>query len=138
MERAIDRIRLVHVPLLMKRFEEKAADYNSDGSLPFEPHTVLGIKGQFADIWRKIWKLKKALWDGVELQGEQPIELIDDLIAHLLLTRDLLTQDLPEPGTWKEEPKPGTFRTLREVTGHGYDGCRVCVEAREANPELVV
>lgn len=135
MERAIDRIRLVHVPLLMKRFEEKAADYNSDGSLPFEPHTVLGVKGQFADIWRKIWKLKKALWDGVELKGEQPIELIDDLIAHLLLTRDLLTQDLPEPGTWKKE-EPVIF--LRQVTGHGYDGCRVCVEAREANPELVV
>lgn len=98
MEKAIDRIKRVHMPLWLQRFEAAASDYNSDGALPFEPHTVLGIRGQFADLWRKVWKLKKALWDGEELRGEQPIEIIDDLIAHLFLTRDLLTQQVPEPG----------------------------------------
>lgn len=97
-ERAIDRIKAVHIPLWLQRFEEKAADYNDTGDLPFEPHTVLGIRGQFADLWRKVWKLKRALWDGQKLKGEQPIEIIDDLIAHLFLTRDLLVMEIPTPG----------------------------------------
>lgn len=103
---AIERIKAVHIPLVLGRMERKAADYNSSGTLPFEPHTLLGIKGQWADIWRKVWKLHKALWDGVELKGEQPIEIIDDMIAHLLLTRDLITQEIPEPGALREDRLP--------------------------------
>lgn len=99
---ALDRIREVHIPLLLKRMEEKAADYNSKGALPFEPHTVLGIKGQWADIWRKVWKLHKVFWNGETLKGEQPLEIIDDMIAHLLLTRDLLVMEIPEPGSRKD------------------------------------
>ncbi len=112
-EKAIDRIKAVHIPLWLQRFEEKAADYNDTGDLPFEPHTVLGIRGQFADLWRKVWKLKRALWDGQKLNGKQPIENIDELIAHLFLTRDLLAEELPPPGKWRKvgatsEEKPQT------------------------------
>lgn len=101
---AFERIMGVHVPLWAKRFELKSRDYNS-GSTGWEPHTFLGVRGQFADIWRKIGKLKKSLWDGEALQGEQPVEIIDDLIAHLFLTRDLLVRELPEPGTPKPKPE---------------------------------
>jgi hypothetical protein len=134
MQTALDRILAAHIPLVVKRMREKSADYNSEGELPFEPHTVLGIKGQFADIWRKVWKLKKGLWDGTELKGEQPIEIIDDLIAHLLLTRDLLVREFLEPGALR----PGRGRYIKSVTGHGYDGCPACVKAREEDPEVIV
>lgn len=92
---AFERIMTEHVPLWAARFDAKSKDYNSQD---FEPHKLLGVRGQFADIWRKIWKLKKALWDGIELTGEQPIEIIDDLISHLFLTRDLLIKQPPIPG----------------------------------------
>lgn len=92
MTTAFERIRDFHVPLVLERMRNKSADYNTGGMLPFEPHKVLGIKGQWADIWRKVWKLHKALWEGEKLEGEQPLEIIDDMVAHLLLTRDLLIQ----------------------------------------------
>lgn len=88
---AVDRIRDSWVPIWLKGFERKARDYNSKTN-GWEPHTFLGVKGQFADIWRKVGKLKKALWDDETLEGEQPLEIIDDLISHLFLTRDLLLQ----------------------------------------------
>lgn len=46
----------------------------------------LGVKGQFADIHRKMKKLRNALWDGKPLTHEQPREVILDLIGHLFLT----------------------------------------------------
>lgn len=65
------------------QFCRKAADYNDNEN---ENHRQLGVQGQFADIWRKIGKLKKALWDGYSLVGEQPREILMDLIAHCFLT----------------------------------------------------
>lgn len=126
---AFERIRDSWVPIWLKGFERKSRDYNStDG---WEPHTVLGVRGQFADIWRKVGKLKKSLWDGDQLEGEQPLEIIDDLISHLFLTRDMLLQE--ERARHTTGPK-----YLRAVTGHGYDGCQICVDARENNPGLIV
>ena len=29
-------------------------------------------------------------------------------------------------------------RYLRDLVGHGYDGCRICVEKRQEDPELIV
>ena len=63
--------------------EKKAADYNAAG---LENHRVLGVKGQFADVWRKIAKLKAALWDDIILNGEPPREILLDLIGHCFLT----------------------------------------------------
>lgn len=51
---------------------------------------VLGEKGQFAEIWRKVGPLKRALWDGLELTREQPREILMDLIGHCLLTIEML------------------------------------------------
>lgn len=83
--------RILHglLPEWVAQFRAKNADYSGAGA---EPHKVLGVQGQFADIWRKIWKLKKALWDGQTLAGEQPEEILRDLIGHCFLTLDLLRE----------------------------------------------
>lgn len=67
----------------LKAFAQKAADYPPDG------FKFLGIKGQFSDITRKFFKLKEALWDDIELNGEQPDEIMEDLIGHLLIALHL-------------------------------------------------
>ena len=46
----------------------------------------LGMRGQYADIHRKMKKLRNALWDGKPLTHEQPREVVLDLIGHLFLT----------------------------------------------------
>lgn len=90
---AFERIRDVWTPEWLRFFEKKSADYNTKATNKrpaFQPHEVLGVKGQWADIWRKVWKLHKALWDDEPLEGEQPREIILDLISHLFLTLDLM------------------------------------------------
>ena len=67
-------------------FEQKNKDYGDDNA------NILGPKGQFADIWRKIGKLKRAMWDGQSLTGEQPEEILMDLIGHCFLTIDMLRE----------------------------------------------
>lgn len=72
----------------LKLFLEKSKDYGD------ESHEFMGAVGQFSDIYRKIIKLKRALVDGVELQGEQPVEILMDLVAHCWLTIAMLERDL--------------------------------------------
>jgi hypothetical protein len=45
----------------------------------------LGAPGQYAEIHRKIRKLKKAMWDGEPLSGEPAREVLLDLIGHCFL-----------------------------------------------------
>jgi hypothetical protein len=92
--RAAQRITVHLVQEWIEQFLEKNKDYAS-GPTPgfpdgFENADVLGIQGQFAEIWRKIWKLKKALWDDQELIGEQPREVLLDMIGHCFLAIDML------------------------------------------------
>lgn len=96
MATAFERIRDQWVPEWLKAFERKAKDYNESLVPGVENADILGVRGQYADIWRKIGKLKKALWDGQPLAYEQPLEVIDDLIAHLFLTRDMLLREEAE------------------------------------------
>lgn len=76
------------VPEWTRHFLAKAAHYRDKEG--FEPHTVLGERGQFADIWRKIWPLKKAMWDGEELGFEGKREILMDLIGHCFLSVALI------------------------------------------------
>lgn len=68
------------LPPALARYHAKSVDYSGT-------KRDLGPRGQFSDMWRKLKKLKKALWDGQQLVGEQPDEIIDDLIAHCLLIK---------------------------------------------------
>lgn len=72
----------------LELFAKRSADYSDkDG---FDPSEVLGLQGQFAEVWRKVWKLKNSLWDGRELSAEQPREILMDLIGHALLAIDMI------------------------------------------------
>lgn len=53
---------------------------------------VLGIKGQYADINRKVIKLKRYLWDDVPVEdGAESVKVVAaELIGHLLLLIDEL------------------------------------------------
>jgi hypothetical protein len=73
-----------------EQFHAKAEDYN-DGA--HENHKVLGIRGQFSDMWRKMGKLKKSIWDGKPLASEQPREIIQDLIGHCFLTLAMIDEE---------------------------------------------
>lgn len=53
---------------------------------------VLGAKGQYADMNRKMGKLKHTLWDGHEAVGETEEEMLMDLIGHCLLTIDYIKE----------------------------------------------
>lgn len=131
MSTAFERIRDDWLPLWLKGFERKSRDYNSLKT-GWEPHEVLGVKGQFADLWRKVGKLKKALWDDEPLEGEQPLEIIDDLISHLFLTRDLLIRAEAEQRIKVHmlvDPIQVSDRErLRQLVGHGHDGCPACIK----------
>lgn len=76
------------------RHHAEAATHYGDGNAD-----VLGIRGQFADIWRKIWPLKRAMWDGEKLTREQPPEILKDLVGHCLLALQMYEDGLnpPEP-----------------------------------------
>lgn len=90
----------------------KSMDYNGSG---IENADVLGPRGQFADIWRKIWKLKKALWDGATLEGEQPREILLDLIGHCFLTIDMLDREKPVPTALLQKKIDAAMGTARLV-----------------------
>lgn len=74
------------VPEWALLFARKNADYGSHD----DSAGVLGIPGQYADIWRKMSKLKRAMWDGEELEFEKTEEVISDLIGHLFLTLHMM------------------------------------------------
>lgn len=67
----------------------------------------LGIKGQYADINRKVIKLKRYLWDGepVKLGAETPEVIAKELVGHLLILIDGLVfgeSDELERDAWKD------------------------------------
>lgn len=94
-------------PNVLSFFGHKAMDYDTGPAFQF-----LGSKGQFGDINRKFWKLYKAMWLEEELVGEQPIEILYDLIGHCLLTIWLLEREkepVPDSTALRilgEEPEP--------------------------------
>lgn len=53
----------------------------------------LGARGQYADMWRKMGKLKHTLWDGNPTVGEDIEMMLMDLVGHSLLTIDFLRRE---------------------------------------------
>lgn len=68
------------MPEWLQLFARKNADYGSGSAYE------LGVRGQYSDIHRKMIKLKRAMWDGEQLDFEDTDEIIKDLISHLFLT----------------------------------------------------
>lgn len=73
----------VVLPDFWDSFLKKNADYG-------DSYQSLGAAGQFGEIWRKVPKLKRSMWDGHKLTGEQPREILMDLIGHCLLAIRLI------------------------------------------------
>lgn len=76
-------------PKVLRRFLSKGKDYG-------EAFGLLGLKGQFSDINRKFWKLKRSLWDGKILTHEDAYEICEDMVGHLYLTMYMLRKDMEE------------------------------------------
>jgi hypothetical protein len=72
------KIIVLALPKVLNLWLEKTADYGDDHALD------LGPKGEFVRIWNKVHKLKRALWDGRHMAGEQTDEILSDLIGHSL------------------------------------------------------
>lgn len=87
------RIILEILPRFVLKFVESNMHYGGKNA------NSLGPAGQFADIWRKIGPLKRALWDGAELTREGPDQICYDLLGHSLLTIDMLEQGVDRRGT---------------------------------------
>jgi len=79
-------IMAVLMPEWADQFVTKNLDYKDDANR-------LGVKGAFVDIYRKTGKLKRAIWDGQVLEGEQPREILVDLIGHCFLTIAAIDND---------------------------------------------
>lgn len=127
---ANERIREALVPEFLKHQEEKAKDYNGSLVPGVENADVLGARGQYAELWRKMAKLKKSLWDGEALVGEQPREVLLDFIGHCFLAIDMLdrqqmAEDPPLPAFTENRSDRERLRTL---VGHGWDNCAICRE----------
>lgn len=77
---------LEHIlPNVLELFLKKNKDY---GDSTYGDNAMrLGPRAQFVDIWRKVKKLKRAIWDGEDLTGEQPDEIFSDFIGHCLLAK---------------------------------------------------
>ena len=81
-------ILLRQLPQMLELFIKKNSEY---GSGEQSSGTALGSRGQYADIWRKIGKLKIGLWDDNEeqLTTESVDEILRDLIGHCFLALQL-------------------------------------------------
>jgi hypothetical protein len=75
------------LPEIATMLLEKARDYDAGSTYN---HRVLGLPGQFADIWRKVAKLKKGMWEGQDLAGEPLRVVLQDMIGHCLLAIELI------------------------------------------------
>lgn len=63
-------------------------------------HHILGTRGQFAEIWRKLGPLKNQMWDGKGSTREDTRTILMDLIGHCLLAVEMIDNKVPEDGTW--------------------------------------
>lgn len=73
----------------VKHFLTKQQDYGDWAG-------ELGAKGQFADMYRKWPKIRKAMWDEEPLVGEQLDEVLMDLIGHCFLSLMFLRKERGE------------------------------------------
>jgi hypothetical protein len=77
-----------HLGPAIALFRTKARDYGERSGI--FTADLLGSRGQFAEIWRKVPKLKKGMWDEEPLENESVTEILQDLIGHCLLALDYL------------------------------------------------
>lgn len=79
----VDDLLRQHLYPAIELFRRKAKDYSEADGFFTADH--LGAAGQYGDLFRKMPKLKKSMWDKQPLNGEQPVEILQDFLGHVLL-----------------------------------------------------
>lgn len=74
----------IDLDFAISRFIEKSRDY------PPEAYKFLGARAQFVEVSKKFFKLRRGLWEGKKLEGEDVGEICEDLIGHMLITLNLI------------------------------------------------
>jgi hypothetical protein len=90
------------LPQAVQRFRSKSVDYGD----AFED---LGLAGQYSDMHRKMRKLRKAMWHEENLIGEQPEEILEDLLGNILISLYLYDreQDPTYQRAFGSQPRSG-------------------------------
>jgi hypothetical protein len=65
------------LPKVLELYLAKVKDYGGVSG-------GLGPRAPFVDMWRKMIKLKRSLWEGHELKFEKPSEILKDMIGTVL------------------------------------------------------
>lgn len=102
----VDELLARHLAPAVALFRSKARDYSERSGI--FTADLLGAKGQFAEIWRKIPKLKKGMWDEEVLENEVVEEILYDILGHVLLALD----HLPESQRIKKPTIPNLLTGL--------------------------
>ncbi|QXO13724.1 hypothetical protein SEA_DUMPTRUCK_72 [Gordonia phage DumpTruck] len=98
-------------PVALENFARKNADY---GDTSFD----LGIAGQYAELWRKVGKLKGPMWEGKSLEFEQMDEILQDLIGHCLLSLYFIEHEMGKgEGEVPNKPKTAAKHHPEEELG---------------------
>lgn len=73
-----------------ERFSNKYKEYEPGAA------DETGLAGQWADLHRKVRKLKRAFWEGEEgyLTTEGEEEILDDLLGHVLLCKEMIARGM--------------------------------------------
>lgn len=85
MQENVQRAELTYViGALLPEFEERFRAWNAEYA---EHQRDLGIRGEFANLWRKARKLKAVLWDGVDDSAwrEGARTVLFEIVAHAFL-----------------------------------------------------
>jgi hypothetical protein len=123
-------IRDVLLPEILEDFEGWSKEYQQPRDL--------GARGEFASLYRKTRKLKTILWDGADstMWREGLRTIVKEVVSHgLLLLIDLDHNNVAPPTQAPDLQRP---IYLRDMTGHGYDGCPICAKVRFEHPEAIV
>jgi hypothetical protein len=84
------------LPKVLELYLSKSRDYGGN-VMEDAPGGGLGPKACFPDMWRKMGKLRRAIWDEQPMVGEQPDEILSDLIGHVLIILDERNSSLNRP-----------------------------------------
>lgn len=103
----VDELLARHLAPAVALFRSKARDYSERSGI--FTADLLGAKGQFAEIWRKIPKLKKGMWDEEHLENETVEEILYDILGHVLLALD----HLPDSQRIKKPNLPLGIRDIK-------------------------
>lgn len=83
------------MPGWVEKFITASLHYGDDNS------DVLGIAGQYAEIWRKVGPLRRAMWEGKVLTREDPYTILLDLVGHAFLAAEMYRRGMP---SGRQEP----------------------------------